>query len=483
MKEVDSRFHPYIKQPIKIEHIKAKELIDYNRIDIIIKIAYLKSLLKNDLNAIAYYEELYLNTIDIFTNGTFSEPGDSDKKSPSDYINQFKEIANSIIENGFNSDIGLIPVSSENIPLDGAHRLAVAYHLNLTLPVVKLKNLNAKYGISYFHKKSQAPMLTYKLINELLKFDDNIRIAIIWPFSKLDRIEQIENIFGEHFIFSTTLKLNSNGVNNLCINAYENETWIGNSKNEWDGSWNKSSKTFIHGYSTHIVLYKSLSAHDDIELKNKFRKEYKNSKHCIHTTDNKNETLKISQITFFPESEKYLNNINIRKLKIIYEFIEKNNIEKDKVIITGSSLLDLLGLRKANDIDYLIIGNTHKPQDCILNNLLENSHNKYSHHYRSSLESLFNNKENTFRFLNINFLSIDNIYYFKSKRLEGKDIDDLKLIDIFLNGRFGYKLKAIKLKRNSIQYIQRKKVFIINLTVIILRKIGLYDAIKRILKK
>ncbi|MBQ0210953.1 hypothetical protein J7S50_17360 [Providencia rettgeri] len=480
MKKIDSRFHNNIVMPIKIESMKARELVNSNRVDIIIKIAYLKSLLNEDYELIQYYEKLYLKTIDAFTDGTFHEPGDSDKKSPNDYVNQFRKLITSITKDGFEPNISVIPISPSNTPLDGAHRLAIGYYLDLTLPVVKLRDIDCQYGIPFFHKKSKDLDLTYQLIEELINFDEQIRIAIIWPFSKFNDVENIKTFFGERFIFSTSMNLNSNGVNNLCVNAYEKEAWIGNHDNDWAGSWNKSAHTFSNGYKTHIILYKSKSDEDDLGLKSEFRKKYNNSKHCIHTTDNKIETLKISQVTFYPESEKYLNSFNLKRFKMVYDFIGNNGIDAEKIIITGSSLLHILELRTANDIDYLIIDNENL---CSKKDFFDESHNKYINYYESPLNELFKNKNSTYNFLGIRFLPLNDIGKFKKNRKERKDLDDIKLIEIFLNGTYGYKLIFIKLKRNLSLFFSRKKRALSNMIIITLKKFGLYDIVKKMIKK
>ncbi|MTC60662.1 hypothetical protein GKR50_11625 [Providencia rustigianii] len=479
MNKIDSRFHKNVITPIKAELTSAKSLIDHNRVDIIVKVAYLHSLLKNDINSINYYEKLYLETIDSFTRGTFHEPGNSTKKSPQDYIHQFKILIDDINQNGFDQEKSLIPISPHGTPLDGAHRIAIASYLNLELPVVKLKDIDCKYDINFFQSRSNDPKFIYKLIDELINFDDNIRIAIIWPFAKVEQIQDIKDFFGNEFIFSLSMNLNNNGVNNLCASAYESENWIGSSLNNWGGTWNKSEKTFLANYKTHIVIYKSISSEHDILLKTKFRAKYKNSKHCIHTTDSKNETIKISQVTFYPDSEKYLNNIELAKLKGIYKFVTDNFINTTDIVVTGSYFLSVLGLRKSNDIDFFI-KNDHLASN---KKLLVESHNDYIKCYDFSLDDIFNFKTSTFNFLNIRFLPLEQICSFKKKRKERKDFDDIKLIELFLNESYGLKLKFLKSKKNLTYTTSKMKRAFRNSTIDLIKKVGLYNKIKTIMKK
>ena len=91
-------------------------------------------------------KEIYLSHIKAFNN--FYEP-DGRKNSANDFLEKF----NSLIENikfCNNLDRTVIPVSTTGIPIDGAHRIAIALYFNLEVKYCVFDLLDGKYDEEFF---------------------------------------------------------------------------------------------------------------------------------------------------------------------------------------------------------------------------------------------------------------------------------------------------------------------------------------------
>ncbi|HHQ6568762.1 TPA: hypothetical protein ACSTJX_003648 [Serratia fonticola] len=477
---VDVRFHRYIDfddiGKSRVKMIRARDMINHKRVDIIVKIKYLEALISQDAYDLSYFESLYIETISLFTDGNFVEPGNAEKNSKEKFIQTFKNVYKSILEFGFNYEQGIVPISESGVPLDGAHRLAVAYLLDLEVPTITLRNIHCDYGLSFFAARSSNDILLSRLVLLLADFEKKLRVAIFWPCANVTA-EDIDENFKNSYIFKKELELNENGVNNLCLTAYEDEKWIGSPENCWSGVWNKSRECHTIGYKTIIVLYESSGINDDLLLKKKFREAKGKGKHSIHSTDSIQEAQKIINTIFVPYSDKYLNNINLRGLKKVVAFLDKEKIDVKSVIITGSSVLDFFNIRHSNDVDFI-----YKETEKYDANIYKMSHNAYQDYFSSPVNKLFLYNEFTFYFFNIHFLAIDELSYFKKMRNESKDNDDLVLIKEFISDTVSYKNKFIKIKRNVIiRYNALARIFKRN-AIELLKITRSYELARKILR-
>ena len=114
-------------------------LLSKYRFDIFVKYYYVKSYIENyDLKEA---KKIYLSHIKAFNN--FHEP-DGRKNNAKDFIIKF----NSLIENiksCKNLDKTIIPISTTGIPIDGAHRIAIALYFDLKIQYCVFDLLDGKY--------------------------------------------------------------------------------------------------------------------------------------------------------------------------------------------------------------------------------------------------------------------------------------------------------------------------------------------------
>ena len=119
-------------------------LLSKYRFDIFVKYYYVKSYIENyDLKEA---KKIYLSHIKAFNN--FHEP-DGRKNNAKDFIIKF----NSLIENiksCKNLDKTIIPISTTGIPIDGAHRIAIALYFDLKIQYCVFDLLDGKYDEIFF---------------------------------------------------------------------------------------------------------------------------------------------------------------------------------------------------------------------------------------------------------------------------------------------------------------------------------------------
>jgi hypothetical protein len=309
----------------------------------------------------------------------------------------------------------------------------------------------------------------------VVEFDQNLRVAIVWPYFKGD-ITEVYNTLGDHLVSSKELDLNINGINNLCVLAYETEQWLGNIQNIWQGSYSKSIGCFAQGGTTHCILYNSSGEKKDLEIKSIIRNLNDGSKHNIHSSDNHEETQKLFLTCYCKDTETLLNNLDLNKLAKYFDHINKELAKVNRYVFVGSSTLEVLGIREAQDIDIIV------SQD---DSLKIDSHNIYSCYYPKPLELYLYLNLSVFNYMGLKFLPLSDLIKMKTKRGEYKD-----KLDILASGLVISKVKSsylhqkkIKLllsaKRNYIKYktISTKKLK----TVLIF--LGVFPFIKRIINR
>lgn len=472
-KLIDIRFHDYLRgEDLSVSWCDAAELINFNRLDIVIKISYLKSIVNSSEVDFKYYESLYLSTIELFTQGSFKEPGMSKKSSAVDFVTAFNHLYSEMKTGGFDIKHGVLPVTKDFIPLDGAHRLAIAYVLGLKVPYVTLPNITCKYDVDYFERAGATPNLIYQLLNEYVKYDNSVKLGIAWPFGELQRSE-LEEVYGGELIYLKNLQLTKVGLKNLCTIAYHNEAWAGSEIDCWSGIDAKSERCFGKGGETRVFIFKANTHKDNVELKERLRAGRNASKHIVHTTDNTEETKELLDVLLHDYSGVLLNGLELKSLSRLYiTFKENQLLNKKSIVISGSSLLSIIGLRDSQDIDVI------HSCDVIPDNIL-GSHNEYAHLYKHSLEEIINYDYLTINILGLKFLNFEELLFFKKQRAESKDIQDFKLLNDFLKGNTSnFKFAIRKVKSNLGVLYRQKKVRLVVHIIRVLKLLGLFNIVK-----
>ena len=405
------------------------------RFDLMAKYLYIKS--KDKKLETDFFKELYhkhlitFNGCNEFPDRTVGETGLSKTKIDI-FLNTFDSLINNIKNYGYDEKYP-IPVGKNGIIVNGAHRLMTSYYYNV-IPKIKRfdQNGNMGYNYSFFLNRKNLPQLeeiySDTMALEYIKHNENIRTMIIYPVGfNTEIIKEVINIINNYgyIYYHKVIHLNSKGVNNLIKELYRGEDWIGGL---FPSGWSPGGKAqrCVINDETNPILYISICMNDVnkcIELKEKCRELYNLGKHSLHMSDYNSDTYRISSCLLNSNSIHFLNNGSndiSEPTKNLLKTYFKNKIDED-YCLTSSLILEMYGLRQANDVDYL-----HK-DDIKLENFGLHS-GEWLQYYKENKDSIIYNPSNYFYFNGLKFASLKVIKEMKERRNKKKDKIDLELI-------------------------------------------------------
>jgi len=381
--------------------INPKDLLTDKRFDIAIKYLYASNLSSD------YYKKVYREHLDIW-NGFYEK--NPRKSGFEDFDNAFKSIINNVVDEP-------VPVNNEGHVANGAHRLAAAlYHQR---PInTRNTNDNENYPIEcdyrFFIKKGLSQAILKRAALEYAKLKSNTHVICLFPIAHT-RIQEVMNIISEYcnIFYHSSNVLNSEGQLNLMKEIYLDDGWA----NE-EGIKRKGNQCFRDESKVTFVLIDAKNLEAVKEMKAKIRKLFNVGNHSVHISDFHEDAIRIAKTVFNKNSIHFLNN---RKNVLFPKYKELIASAKrdDNIVITGSSVLSLYGLRDCKDLDRIYYKDA--PSD---------SHNQYLETlYKLSLDDVINDPRYYLHYQGIKYVSLKVIKNMKMLRNEPKDIVDVELIE------------------------------------------------------
>jgi hypothetical protein len=404
------------------------------RFDLIAKYLYIKyyeKKIKCD-----FYIELYHKHLLTFNN--CSEPVDPNlpnqklKQNISNFINSFNFLINDMKNNGFNEKYP-IPLGKNNIIINGSHRLMVSYYFNINPTFINIENNGSKnYNFNFFaNRKKGFPNLdliyTDTIALEYIKHNKNLRAMVIYPIANhKNNIFNIINQYG-YIYYMKRINLNYVGVNNLIKELYRGEEWIGGLFPK--GISNKTRKCITNKlFPTILILISMNDIKKLIELKEKCRKKFNLGKHSLHMTDYQEDTYRVGCSLLNKNSIHFLNygtnDIADNSKNLLIRYFNEIKNEPEDYCITSSIIMEMYGLRKANDLDYLHFENIELKGEKI------NCHKgKWLKYYHINKDDIIYNPKYHFYCSGYKFITLNVLKEMKKKRGEEKDIKDIIIIN------------------------------------------------------
>ena len=107
---------------------------------------------------------------------------------------------------------------------------------------------------------------------EYSKLKKDVFIVLIWPkaIKKDDNLREILNNYGE-IVYEKEVSLNLNGMIQLMRTAYKGEAWLGDYKNDFEGTRNKARWCYKEGNDLRVFLFESKN--DLIRMKDEIRRD------------------------------------------------------------------------------------------------------------------------------------------------------------------------------------------------------------------
>jgi len=462
------------KEKYKVKSLAATELLTYTRFDIAFKLLYLEML----EYGVSFSKHIYKEHIRAFSLGKFIEPGNKEKNSIDGFVNSFKKTFEDIKLNGFDANKTLIPLSKNGSIANGAHRVASAIYLGKDVDCVEIDTGDHIYDYKFFYSRNISSSILDTVVTKFGDYSDNLHIAFLWPTAK-GYDEEIEKII-PNIVYRKEIKLNPNGAHNLISQIYYGEEWLGSVEDDFRGSQGKLVECFNNFEPVRIIAFQAESLNEVLEIKDKVRDIFNVGKHSIHITDTKEEAIRVARVAFNDNSIHFLNYAKpnqyistYRKIGIFKQFIKKNKINLNDVVLDSGIVLSVYGLRECSDVDYFVDDNDklryHDEE-------LEYHDEELEYHNEEKIEMIFNPKY-YFYFNDIKFISLNQVYRMKKNRAEEKDVNDCKIMEALIEDN---KIKELVSKFN--QNIFYFKIKIRVKLVIILNNIGLYGIVKGIIK-
>ena len=458
-------YHLSDDMPFVLRKVMPQELISRNRLDIMAKVLYLK--LKD--SAPDYARDLYLEHIRVMTRDSFEEAG-SHKSGKQAFIDSFENLFEGMKENGYAEAELPIPVDQDLQPVDGAHRAACAILLDIPVNIVVLpvKAEYDNYPYRFFRERGMEEKYLDQMVLEYVR-RKNTGCFNIWPSAK-GHDEEVEKLLEESFgiVYQKDVKLNENGAFHYLAQIYAEYSWA--QDHDGDGFAGVYRK-LVPCFPTFDPVKVYFVDADDVRcltpVKEQLRDLFGLEKHSMHATDTHEETVQMAEILLSPPTVRFLNRCQSTRFKNTFDLLKQgDDFDYSRTVLTGSIVLALCGMRQAEDLDFISLDD------------IPGSHNDLLKYYGMTAEEAVTSPDVSFVYFGRRFLTLECVRKFKQNRGEGKDKDDVVLIDTMLknDGKEDLKVKLLQKKRRLVAGAQ-------GIILKAAHKTGTYDLLRAVYKK
>jgi|694.fasta_scaffold10406_13 hypothetical protein len=438
--DIDAKWNKRVFKNMNLFDVLCKS----NRFDLIFKFLYVKN---KSTNCEFFYKNLYLISIKHFNNFYEKAPF---KNSSQDFISAFDGLIDSIDNNKFDTSISNITITKKQDLYDGAHRLSILAFKNLNTEIGIVDLEENDYDYKFFLSRSLPDWCADLAALEFVKLSKYAYIATVHSCVDDSKIAKIEDIFKKDnkIYYKKELYLNFNSYVNLKKISYCGDEWVGTVANFFEGAQTHAKKSFGN-FSTKVYVIIS----ENISLLNKAKKKIRdycgNGNYSIHITDEHSKTILLAETLLQASSISVLNvpftaiDYNnppdiIKRFKLA---ILNQKLSLYKFCIVGSYVMDIHGLRKAKDLDFV---NLYKEYVTLKENFenfdIENHGIEDDFYYFGTFNQIVDPRCH-FYLYGVKFLTLSSLLYYKARRNEKpKDTNDVELI---MNYQANYEPKKL----------------------------------------
>lgn len=453
----------------------------YKRIDIFVKILYIKSFLEK--KNFEYYQSMYRKHIKLYNWWL-----EDDKMNINDFEKSFQKLILNIKNNWFNNNFP-IPITSNWEIINWAHRVACCIYFWIQ-PIFKyVINEEITWDFNWFKLNRFTTKELMEIMNCVITHL-NYSIIIVWPTLNKN-IEKITDIFNSNFkiIWNLNLDFNEN-LNELINDVYsfdknEVDLWLSFFE-KWEllkKYWNNINIYVLNNHSNETLKLKE-NLRDKLINFSDLEYNSKNLYNTFHSSDNSKEAKYLSQILFNYGSYEYLKKRKFRSRKIfndrlikLKKYIINNELNINDFCIVWSWPLEIFNLDKTSDIDIIKSSNNN---NWILKITPDIDLLDYDYWINISNSDIIDN--HYFYFRGLKFITLKQLVIVKSFWLRDKDILHVKKINEFLFSDISN--SNIDNIINEIYYIRKRILIkIINFSIKLTTKMWIYKQVSYLWRK
>ena len=409
----------------EITWVKPSSLLTWNRLDIGMRILYLE--LEKRLPALAdqiYYQDLRAQSL-----GALTDPDNAAKDSFVVFKDVFSKVSEDVLARGFDAGTSIIPLSRSGSLLNGGHRVSSAVFHGKDVAIIQTDLPQIVCDYEYFWDRGVSKEAIEHAVTKFVSLADNTFVAFLWP-SGINNYSDVDKLF-DRVVYKKQLKLSEKGKLNLLSECYRHMDWVGTEKSGFLGLKEKFVECFPNSSPATMVVFQSPGGLEEVrELKQKIRSINGIGFSSIHVTDNAEETLRLVQLLCNENGAHFLNHAplaaekNLERIQEIRDAAISCSMSLDDFVVDGSWVLELYGLRRANDVDILSISTSTEAEACFG---YESRETETVFHGKTATEIVLD-PSNFFWWRGVKFVSFQQLRAMKISRSEPKDLVDIKMM-------------------------------------------------------
>jgi hypothetical protein len=283
--------------------------------------------------------------------------------------------------------------------------------------------IDHNYGFKYFQTIGVSEKFIEAAVVEYIDyaFQTTVFCAMGISSGLAANIQRDLGLAGFDVIYKKVIKLSRIGERRLMHVLYGSNNW-------WTSELYESLalERFNNHESSYFFFVKSKTPQDEIRFKSEIRDRYFDNYTFkkFHSTDNKSETIRLADSILNENSLLLLNEAPIEsETRLINEIIAHPYLSKlnsKSFAIDGSANLEILGIRKAKDLDFIVLENEYSelpPHP--------SSHNMEYHDLPIKPTKLIIDPRNYAVLAGYKFVNVPQTIAFKAHRGEVKDLIDI----------------------------------------------------------
>lgn len=407
--------------------IVSAKFLHKDRLDVCAKHAYAR-LIEQSPN-LDWAVKVYKSHIMTMNGGYEKDPP---KHNVDDFVNHFHAVLQSIKRDGWCDDEEAIPISPKDkfLILNGAHRLAACILYGVT-PKFYEDSLDDRCPWPYSNLLANglsAEILDY-IIMEYMRLVGDARIGITWPAASA-HVQQIKSIYEKHgceIICEKSIPITSARMPvNIVRQVYAFEEWLDTGGQHAEDAHVKAKNCFPNKTPLHVFVLRADKSETIENAKQGARKITGMHHSAIHTTEYYDDTMRVAKLLFNQNSIDWASSATPMETSEFNARLQaycKTVGQEEQFAIHGSSIMQVWGLRAADDLDYVSTDSS-----ALFSRRDISFDNEKVEYGDASLNELLFDPRNYFYFNGVKFVSLKVVLEMKRARGEGKDMRDVEMI-------------------------------------------------------